>query len=63
MIKKRIFLSILKEIKRNIDDWNEEEYNKFTENGELVFKKFLPEDDWNVLVGHTITITVKQDRE
>ena len=61
-MKKRVFVSILKEIRQSIEEWTEEEFQERLENGHLNFKKFLPsKDDWNRPVAHTVKIELLEE--
>lgn len=59
-MKKRVFVSILKEIRRNIEDWTEEEFDERMKLGFISFRKFLPpvEGPWNNMTRQDIQIQI-----
>lgn len=62
-MKKRVFLSALKEISRVIEEWDEECYDEQISK-ELLFSKYLPKgEDWNAIEKYVIRIFVGKDEK
>jgi len=63
-MKQRVLVSVLKEIRHNIEDWGEEYYQEQLEKGEMTFVKYLPEtSNWHALEKHTVKICLGKDEE
>jgi hypothetical protein len=61
-MKQRVLVSVLKEIRQNIEDWSEEHYKEQLEKGEMTFVKYLPStDDWHSLERYTVKICVSKN--